>query len=234
MKKIFICSVLALTLILPVSAQINPLEQVSQDIKQNVREETKNRREEVKSSISEMRENFRANVQQKREELKNLIEEKRVALKEQLRKVKDERKKQVVERVDAGLDELNGRMLNHFSGVLDKLEDVLERITSRADKAEQRGLDVATVRTAISEALRVIESSRTAIQEQTGKTYAITITSENNLRVDVGKARKALHDDLVKVRETVKAAHDAVRRVAVALAQIPKVDEVENLPSTSD
>ena len=33
---------------------------------------------------------------------------------------------------------------------------------------------------------------------------------------------------LKKVREIVRVAHDAVRKVAVALAQIPRVNEVED------
>lgn len=278
MKKIFIYSMLALALILPVGAQTSLPGQAFRDPRQNIREEMKNKREEIKSSIPDMREDFHVNVQQKRDELrglptwspqdmreeiktrrdelkfdikekreefranvqerraelKDLILEKKEILKEQLQKVKDERKKQIVERVDARLDELNGRMLNHFSSVLDKLEDILERITSRADRVEKRGLDVSTVRVVISEALRVIESSRVTIQEQMSKIYTITVTSENNLRVDVGKARKTFHDDFTKVRETIKAAHDAVRRAAAALTQISKVGEVNNVPSTSD
>lgn len=191
------------------------------------------KREEVKANIDAKREEFKAKVEERKAEVKANAEARKSALKTQVQKVKDERKREVVERTDARLGELNERRLNHFSNVLAKLEDVLERVTSRADRAEGRGLDVTTVRTAISEALKAVENSRLAIQTQTGKTYTITVTSEGNLRVDVEKARRALHDDLAKVRETVKAAHDAVRRAAVALAQIPRVNETENVPPTN-
>jgi len=241
MKKLFIYSVVVLALVFPVSAQnttqntatpqITPVFQgIDQGTRERVREEIKARRDELKSNIKGTRDEFKANIQERRAELKDLIQGKRETLKEQLQKVKDERKKAAVERIDARLDELNERIANHFSNVLDKLENVLERIASRADKAEEKGLDVAAVRTAIDSALKAIEASRTAVQTQAGKTYTITVSSENNLRVDVGEARQALHSDLVKVREMVKAAHDAVRQAAVILAQIPRVNEAETLP----
>lgn len=200
------------------------------EAREGLQNEIKERREEMKSNITEMRNQFRVNIQEKRQELQQTIKDKRAALQEELQKVKDERKRAAVERIDANLDKLNERMANHLSNVLDKLENVLERISSRADKAEEKGLDVAAVRTAIDNALKVIEASRTAIQAQVGNTYTITVNSEDNLRVDVGKARQALHSDLVEIRETVKAAHDAVRNAAVTLAQIPRVDEAETLP----
>lgn len=191
------------------------------------------KREEVKASMEAKREEMKTNMEAKRAEMKAGMEERKTALKEQLTKVKDEKKKQTVLDINTRLEELNTKTLDHFSESLDKLGEVSERITSRADKAEGRGLNVATVRTAIADALKAIEASRLAIQAQAGKTYTITVTTESNLRADVEKTRKALHDDLAKVRETVKAAHDAVRRAAVTLAQIPRVDEVENTSSTS-
>ncbi|OGY58953.1 MAG: hypothetical protein A3E61_02490 [Candidatus Colwellbacteria bacterium RIFCSPHIGHO2_12_FULL_43_12] len=221
MKKLLIYSFLAVFLAFPVSAQTgtttgNTLE---------------TDRERVRSEIMEMRDDFKTRMDAEKAELQGEIQDKREALRAQLQKVKDERRREVVERIDVRLDELNARMLDHFSNVLDRLEDVLERIASRADKAEGRGLDVSTVRTAITDALSSITSARTAVQVQAGKTCIVTVTTENNLRVDVGKARKCLHDNLTVVREAVKAAKEAVRRAATTLAQIPRVDEDSTSPS---
>ncbi len=68
-------------------------------------------------------------------------------------------------------------------------------------------------------------AARAAIEAQAGKTYSISVTTEQKLKEAAEAARKALHDDLNKVKEAVKAAHEAVRKAAVALAQIPRVDE---------
>ena len=221
MKKLLIYSFLAVFLAFPVSAQTgtttgNTLE---------------TDRERVRSEIMEMRDDFKTRMDAEKAELQGEIQDKREALRAQLQKVKDERRREVVERIDVRLDELNARMLDHFSNVLDRLEDVLERIASRADKAEGRGLDVSTLRTAITDALSSITSARSAVQVQAGKTCIVTVTTENNLRVDVGKARKCLHDNLTVVREAVKAAKEAVRRAATTLAQIPRVDEDSTSPS---
>ena len=221
MKKLLIYSFLAVFLAFPVSAQTgtttgNTLE---------------TDRERVRSEIMEMRDDFKTRMDAEKAELQGEIQDKREALRAQLQKVKDERRREVVERIDVRLDELNARMLDHFSNVLDRLEDVLERIASRADKAEGRGLDVSTVRTAITDALSSITSARSAVQVQAGNTCIVTVTTENNLRVDVGKARKCLHDNLTVVREAVKAAKEAVRRAATTLAQIPRVDEDSTSPS---
>jgi len=221
MKKLLIYSFLAVFLAFPVSAQTgtttgNTLE---------------TDRERVRSEIMEMRDDFKTRMDAEKAELQGEIQDKREALRAQLQKVKDERRREVVERIDVRLDELNARMLDHFSNVLDRLEDVLERIASRADKAEGRGLDVSTVRTAITDALSSITSARSAVQVQAGNTCIVTVTTENNLRVDVGKARKCLHDNLTVVREAVKAAKEAVRKAATTLAQIPRVDEDSTSPS---
>ena len=221
MKKLLIYSFLAVFLAFPVSAQTgtttgNTLE---------------TDRERVRSEIMEMRDDFKTRMDAEKAELQGEIQDKREALRAQLQKVKDERRREVVERIDVRLGELNARMLDHFSNVLDRLEDVLERIASRADKAEGRGLDVSTVRTAITDALSSITSARSAVQVQAGNTCIVTVTTENNLRVDVGKARKCLHDNLTVVREAVKAAKEAVRKAATTLAQIPRVDEDSTSPS---
>lgn len=194
-----------------------------QDIKntrQDFRAETKGMRAEFASSTDRNREEFKAKMGARRAELKNSVEAKRTELRAKLGKIKDERKKEIVEKIDAELDALNARMAEHFSAVLVKLEEALARIAERADRVGGAGRDVSAVRVAISAAESAIASAREVIAMQGGKTYAFNITSETNLRTDVGKARQALRNDLAKVHGAVKAAHESVRKVAVALADV--------------
>lgn len=190
-------------------------------------------REKLKKELEQKKEEFKKSIDATKAEIKEKVEAKRAELKERLAKIKDERKKEIVERIAKQLNELNERTLNHFSNVLEKLDAVLLRISSRADKVESRGLDVKTVRAAISEAKNAIAASRAAITAQSAKVYTVTISTEDTLKIDVGKARQMLHDDLAKVRETVKAAREAVRKALVILAQIPKVDE-ELTPASTE
>jgi len=185
------------------------------------------KQEEFAEGIRQAKDNFRSTLEAKRAELKGRIDAKRAELKERLRQIKDERKRLAVERIDQRIDALNERVLSHYTDVLEKIEEALSRVSSRSDKAEVNGLDVSAVRPMISEAESVIAASRSAIELQADKTYSIEINEEDTLRIDVGETRKAVHADLSNVRDTVRSAHDAVRRVAVALAQIPKVDELE-------
>ncbi|MBI2515256.1 hypothetical protein HYV91_03735 [Candidatus Wolfebacteria bacterium] len=208
------------------------------DVRQNMRQETgqmkreaveavRVKRQETQQLIQVKREEFRKKVDEKKVELRQKVEVKRQELKDRLVKIKDEKKKQAVLRIDQGLDALNEKQLNHFSQVLEKLETVLTNISSRADKAEANGINVAPVRLALEQARNQISLSRSAIEAQSGKTYAMAVTTEENLKTDVKRARQALHDDLNKVKVAVKTAHEAVRKAAVTLAQIPRVDTLE-------
>ena len=164
-----------------------------------------------------------------REEMRSQIEAKRAELQARMATIRDERKKQVVERIYTQTNKLNERMTGHFTAVLDQIDKMLDRVESRASKGEANGLDVSTVTPEITSAQDAIAASRAAVATQAENVYAVQITGgETTLRSDAGKTRQALHEDLVAVRDTVKAARDAVRMAAVALAQIPRVDENEN------
>lgn len=175
--------------------------------------------EERKNEFRERAEEWKLSFEEKRALWKANVETKRAELKEELQKIKDERKKQVVEKIDEQIAALNERMFNHFSKVLDQMETVLTNISTRADRAEARGVDTTGTRGAIEDTYAAIEVSRAAIEAQFDKVYTIEIGSEETLKVDVGEVRRMLHDDLESIRNTVKEAHDAIRSAAVMLAQ---------------
>lgn len=251
MEKLFLSLLLSSTLAMPVLANntASPrevkreLRQERRDSKKDAREEIKDQRKEVREQIKETREKareeikekretFKKELEQKRDELKTRIETKREELKKRLEKIKDERKKNLVQKIDRSLDALNDRRVRHYSAVLDQIEKVLERIDVRVERAEERGLNVSAVKTAEEAAKAAITRSREAIKAQAAKTYAVTVDSEETLRENVRRVRQALHNDLKNVEATVKAAREAVRKTAVTLAQIPRVDESVSSTST--
>lgn len=165
---------------------------------------------------------------QMRQEMKSQIEVKRAELRAKLNNIRDERKKQTVEHIYTAANKLNERMTDHFTNVLDQIDEMLDRVESRTSKAETNGLDVSTVKPEITNAQNAIAAARAAVETQAEKVYAVQTTgNETTLRSEVGKTRQALHEDLTAVHDMVKAARDAVRKAAVTLAQIPRVDEVE-------
>ena len=219
LRKAFGISVCALVLALPATAlEDNATSTRSmEDLMETRREAMQQRRTE-----------FDERVEQKREDLETRIEQKRAELKERLRRIRDENKRKIVERIDRQIDALNERLLKHFTGVLNKIEGILSRISDRADRAESNGSDVSSVRSAITATQDKISAARTAIINQTGKTYTIEVTGEERLKVDVGLVRQALHSDLTRVREVVKAARAAARDAATALAKVKPVrDDLE-------
>ena len=236
MKKLIVI-ISSLILALPVAAQTVPTQNIRQQIqdarqgagelKAAAKADFEAKRMEAKNLMEQKKAEFKNKVETARTELKTRIETKKQELKTKLAKIKDERKKQVVEKIDGQLDELSKRRLNHFSQVLEQIEKVLDKISGRSAKAKDNGRDVSTIETVITEAEKVIAASREAVKTQAGKTYIITITTETALRQDVSKARQALHADLVKVEDTVKAAREAVRKAATTLAQIPNANDLE-------
>lgn len=185
-------------------------------------EEAKARLEVKKKEFKVKREELSVKLKEKREQLQTQIKEKREELKEKLKTIKNERKKEAVERIDGRLDALNEKMTNRFSDVLKKIDDLLVRIGERANRAEENGVDVSTVRTAIDSASASVEASRAVITAQAGKTYTIAVTTETGLKQDVGKIRQQLSQDLKAVHQMVKAAQEAARKAATTLAQLPK------------
>ncbi|MBI2068835.1 MAG: hypothetical protein HYT67_01890 [Candidatus Yanofskybacteria bacterium] len=188
-----------------------------------IKKRTETAKEDIKARTEELKvrkEEFQDKVREEKKQLEERIKEKRTELKERLEKIKDERKKQVVERIDKSMDELNARMVKHFTEVLDKVEGVLNRVSERTEKAKAAGADVSVVVAAIDQAVNAIREARAAIEAQAGKTYTINVTDEATLKNRVGEARQSLRADLKVVQDAVKAAHEAVRKVAVALGQI--------------
>lgn len=240
----------------PVRSEIKDIRQNAQievrDIRQNVRTDVQNlgksvreatvkNREDIRAVMiqkredaEKLREEFKQRILEKREELKARIEKKREELKTRLERIRDERKKDAVMRIDKRLDEINDNRVRHFTENLNKIQKVLDNVSSRADKAVERGLDVAAARAAIIKAQDAINASKATVEAQAAKTYTLTVNTENTLRSDVGAARQALQRDLKAVFDTLRAAHDAVRVAAVTLAKIPRVDEEEQTGTSAE
>ena len=179
----------------------------------------------IKRLIEERREEFKDQLEVRREEVKNKIETERLRLNEKLKTLKDERKKQIIQKVNTEIQALNARKLDHYSNVLNQIEEVLKKVGTRVDNASARGLNVATVRTNITAVETAIATARTAIVAQSTKVYTVAITTEENLKNDTGVTRQALREDLSVVQNLVKTAYTALRTTAVSLAQIPRINQ---------
>ncbi len=207
--------------------RINVQERAQQLKTENIKEAAIQLIKERKETYQNRIQDFRKEVEQKRVEYKSRVEENKAELQQKLQQIQSEQKRRVVERIDVQISELNERMLNHFLDVLERIEAILTRISTRADKAEAFGLDVSAARTALNQAYDAIETARNIVTAQFDQVYAFEILSEDSLKMDVGVARQGLHEDLRQVRDFVKTAHDLARSAALALAQVPRVDDAD-------
>ena len=111
------------------------------------------------------------------------------------------------------------------SKTINRIEAVLINIESRTDKASTNGADVTAIRALIADAETAITNARTAITEQSGKVYDITIIDDSTLKNSLQATRDLFKKDIQAMKEKVKVAYDAVKKVAGALKAIPRVND---------
>ena len=129
---------------------------------------------------------------------------KREEFKQKVENIRDERKKKIVERVDAKLAEINKRRTDAMTRHLDKMSEILAKV-------KLRGGDTTAAEAAVAEA-------RSAVAVQAAKTYTITISTEDKLKINVGETMKVLMTDLRNLHEEKivparKAVSDAIKSV---------------------
>ena len=124
--------------------------------------------------------------------------------------------------------------------MLDKLDEVMQKIESRVEKASANSQDVSQAKFAIYEAGQKIEAARSAVEAQANKTYVVdttaitdassTVASQNSLisklKDQFKILRNQLFSDLKALRDgAIKDARLSVKNAFKALSEVPKVDE---------
>jgi len=187
-------------------------------------EVVKEKRRALIEGIQEKRDLFKKELDARRDAIASTSISIKAKFKADLAKIKDERKKEKAENVGNNLIELNAKIVANTSEKVNKIEEVLITIETRADKAAANGSDVASVRALITTAETAVAEARVAISVQTGKTYTITVTEEAAVKASLQATRDALKADVDTMNAKIKAAHDATRKAAVTLKEVPKVN----------
>jgi hypothetical protein len=198
------------------------------------REERRNEVESIIKAVKEKREEFRIELESKKEEIKLKTETIKTNFKEDLKKVKDENKKIATEKIMEGIQLLNIKLTANFSEKIEKIENVLVGIESRITKAENRGLDVSSIKIMVEKAKESISVARDAISSQSAKVYEVNITGEETLKAEMKGLKEEFKKDIGAVKEKVKLAFTAVKDTAEALAKIPKIDDEEDSNEVED
>lgn len=156
----------------------------------------------VQAIRKEAQEERKEKMEVARAEMKTKEEARRAELKEKLKVVRSEAKVKLVTQIDAKLAATNERVTAGMTAQLTKLGDILVRVSENGGSAVDVDAAKATIATA-----------QAAVDVQVGKTYTISITSEEKLRADVGAVEKQMRSDLEAVQKLVKAAKEAVRNI---------------------
>lgn len=208
------------------------VEDVRGEVK-TLRDENKLKLDAMISGVKEKREAFKVDLEAKKVEVKAKVDEMRAKFKESLAKVKDENKQTIAINISDTLASLNVKLTTELSLKVDQIENVLVSIQSRITKAEGNGVDVTTAKAQVEKAKIAIDSARTAITTQSGKTYETTITSEATLKAQMKTLRDSFKKDIKVANDAVKQAHIAVKTIATTLVKIPKIDEEVSATATT-
>ena len=166
-------------------------------------------------------------AQDAREATREERQEAREEFRQRLAEIKNAQKRERLEHVSQMLDQINERWAAHFDNVLLRLSEILAKIGTRADKLEEDGQDVVSVRDGIADAEAAIDAAQDAVNTQAENYYVIDIVDEESLKDDVKSVRDELHTDLTAARDAVKTARQAVHDAFQALKDVHSNQDVE-------
>jgi len=185
---------------------------------EKIRPETENKLESLLAEAQARIESVKQEFEAKREEAKAALETKREALKEKLTAIKDEKKQETVSRLSENINELNKKKTGDYSAVIVKLERVWASIKAKSGEIADQAIAAN------------IENSLVAVKEslnqQASRVYELNVSTENNLKTDIGQARQALESDLKAVREKIGAAKTLLYQAAA------QFNKASSAPST--
>lgn len=215
--------------------QLNQMKEVKRGAVKNIQDEVKAKREELKKDLGVKREEAKNRLETVRSEAREKAKAAREEFKQKIQKVKDEKKRMAAERLEEQLNKLNKRWTDHFSNVLNHLENVLAKIEIRIQKAQANGRDVTTVKAAVEKARVAIKAARDAVAVQAAKVYTVKFESEDKLRAVFQTAKEQLHRDLTSLRDgAMKDAKQAVQDAIQELRKVKNVDDEPTATSTPD
>lgn len=151
----------------------------------------------------------------------------REEFKEKLETIRDERKQEIVSKIDENLAKLNSKWVAQWNTALERLNQIVAKIETRAEAAASEGKDVARVQENISAAKTAINAAQDAVNTQSEKIYTITITTEQNLGQDVRTTINLFHNDIKNTKDAVDAAKRATVTALTSLKNAAEENENE-------
>lgn len=135
-----------------------------------------------------------------------------------LKDIRDTKKQKKVDRINSRLPEINKKRTDQMLEVLTKMTEILNRIDEKSNQ-RNRG-DRGNLLALIGKAQIAIDTAKAEVTLQSQKEYIVTITTEGELKLTVGKTVSGMEQDLRATREKVISARKAVVDAFSALMQL--------------
>jgi hypothetical protein len=171
--------------------------------------ERKTEYQDIRMMIKDRQDKKKIEIQSKRDEYKN-----------QLQELNDQKKAKIAESIDTRLALLNQKATNKLTSGIEKIQVLLDKFSSRVEKAKSEGMDTTSASKAITEAELAIENAKVAIAEQAAKAYVANVDNEETLKNSIGLVVSSLRQDLKSTFEIVKIAKSKVMDVASEVSKL--------------
>lgn len=192
--------------------------QGKRDVIKEAREEEKDIRQDVRSTIK-----AEANVDVRRE-MKDAEKERRADVREE----KKEQREEIKEKREEARGGLRARVHNllraHLGAIVNRLtvslryfDNMVKRMESRIQKLKDRGVDTTSVEASLATAVNLIATAKTDVKAITDAVDAVADTS------DSAALKEELREAITKATASVKAAHRALVDTAHALIALVRV-----------
>lgn len=128
--------------------------------------------------------------------------------------------RQTAQRIHVRMMEVNRARLSGYEHIIERLRNMLERITAVADRYEARGADATAVYDAVAEARRALDAAQAAVRQQSSREYLLDGATDATVREQLQGMREQLADDLHKVGGLLRTALEKVREAVRSLRSI--------------
>ncbi|MBI2049487.1 hypothetical protein HYT32_01035 [Candidatus Roizmanbacteria bacterium] len=164
----------------------------------------------LKDKMTDLKEERASAISQAKEQMQLLRDQ----FKERLQTIKDTRKRILTEKIDSNIANANKKHTDRFGVVLTRVQELLDKINSEVNDAKSILL--------VKDAQSKIDLAKDSVASQAAKVYTINITTEGNLRINVGTTISQFRKDLVAVHKLVVDARQAVVNLRAENAMMKK------------
>lgn len=173
-----------------------------------------------RQTLRTRQEEFRLELEERKASAESRHQELKEAMELKLAAFKNSKKKEIIENVQERLTELNTKLTERATERVAKISELLDRIIEKVEEEKENGKDTTAVDAAITAAQSAIFAAQTAITNQAAKSYVVSLTSEENARVNTVSMTKLLTSDAALMHESVVAARKAVSGAIRELATL--------------